>query len=133
MKVAIVVDNIPARIERLTKITTSLSSMGSEVIVLCPSSAEVLPQYRVLRVPCLSGNPVTHYVTFALGIFLILLTLPGRIVHYVNHQDFAIPAVCAASKLARHKLVYDRRVDFGGIAGRRHPRVAILARTLEEI
>jgi glycosyltransferase involved in cell wall biosynthesis len=132
MKVAIVVDNVPARIERLTKIATSLSSTGNDVLVLCPSSVQVLPQYRVLRVPCVSGNPFTHYVTFALGIFLILLALPRRIVHYVNHPDFAIPAVCAASKLAGHKLVYDRRVDFGGVVARRHPRVAKLARMLEE-
>jgi glycosyltransferase involved in cell wall biosynthesis len=133
MKVAIIVDNIPARIERLTKIATSLNSSGNDVIVFCPSSVQVLPQYRVVRVPCLGNNPLAHYLTFALGIFLILLALPKRIVHYVNHPDFAVPAVCAASKLAGHKLVYDRRVDFGGVVARRHPRAARLARVLEEI
>ena len=132
MRVAIVVDNVPARIERLTKIATSLMSAGNEVIVVCPSSVQVLPEYRILRVPCLNGNPFTHYVTFALSVFLILLTLPRRIVHYINHPDFAIPAICAASKLARHKLVYDRRVDFGGVVARRHPRAAKLARIFEE-
>jgi glycosyltransferase involved in cell wall biosynthesis len=133
MKVIIVVDNVPARIERLTKIAISLIAAGNEVIIVCPSSVQVLPEYRVLRVPCVNGNPFAHYVTFALGVFFVLFRLPRRIVHYVNHPDFALPAVCAASKLAGHKLVYDRRVDFGAIVASRHSRLASFVRLFEEV
>ncbi|MGA8903759.1 MAG: glycosyltransferase family 4 protein [Candidatus Bathyarchaeia archaeon] len=133
MRVTIVVDNAPARIERLTKIAQSLQSAGNEVTVVCPGSVPVLPLYSVRRIASLMTNSFTKYLSFMIGIFFALLAERRKIVHYVNHPDYAVPAVCAACLLGRHKLVYDRRVDFGGVVASRHPKLAFFARVIEEV
>lgn len=133
MKVTIVVDNVPARIERLTKIARSLESVGHEMLVVCPASVPVIPAYPVRRISTLNASSFTKYLSFMIRVFFALLAQPRRIVHYVNHPDYALPAVCAASLIVGHRLVYDRRVDFGGVVARRYPRLAFVARVIEEI
>jgi glycosyltransferase involved in cell wall biosynthesis len=131
--VVIVVDNDPSRIERITKIASSMQSMGDEVLLISPRYGESVP-YHAIAIPCFRRPAPLHYFTFGVGILIALLFIRRKIVHFVNHPDFVLPAVCLGCKLTGTRMVYDRRVNFAAvIAMRSHPFIASVARTVEEI
>jgi glycosyltransferase involved in cell wall biosynthesis len=131
--IAILVDNAPARIERVTKIADSLGKEGNDVIVIYPRPLDALDRYRRLGIPCIRRPAILQYVTFGMGVFIALLLLRRRIIHFVNHPDYLIPLLCIACKIGGHKLVYDRRVDFSEVVARSHPGSARIARLFEHL
>ena len=130
--VFIVIDGGPARVERITKIATSLKQCGVDVRVVYPKGTEALTDYETI---CLSSLhlPYVSRLSFYLHLLLFLVWSKPTLVHFVNYPDYAMVAICLAKYLGRFKLVYDRRSHWSGILTHTHPRSKWLASIIERI
>lgn len=130
--VFIVIDGGSARVERITKIATSLKQCGVDVRVVYPKGAEALSDYETI---CLSSLrfPYLSKLTFYLHLFLFLVWSKPTLVHFVNYPDYAMVAICLAKYLGRFKVVYDRRSHWSGILTHTSPRSKWLASIIERI
>jgi glycosyltransferase involved in cell wall biosynthesis len=130
--VFIVIDGGPARVERITKIATSLRRCGVDVRVVCPSSTETLAEYDTVYLSRLRF-PYVRSLTFNLHLFLFLLCSRPSLVHFVNYPDYAMVPICFAKYLGRFKVVYDRRSHWSEILSYTSPRLKPLALIVERL
>jgi glycosyltransferase involved in cell wall biosynthesis len=112
--VLMVIDGHPARVERITKIVTSLALVGIEVRVVCPQGSETLPDYQTTYLSSIN-LPHLRRLGFYLQLLLFLIRTKPSLVHFVNYPDYAILPICLAKYLVRFKVVYDRRSSWSQI------------------
>jgi glycosyltransferase involved in cell wall biosynthesis len=119
--VFIAIQGPPARVERITKIVTSLRQLGARVYVVCPSGSEVLREYDTIFLPYLDF-PFSRSWSFSLQLFLLLIRRKPNLVHFVNYPDFAIVSVCLAKYQGSFKVVYDKRSQWSKIVSYVSPK-----------
>jgi glycosyltransferase involved in cell wall biosynthesis len=128
----IVIDGGPARVERITKMATSLKQCGVDVRVVYPEGTEALTDYETIRLSRLR-LPYLSKLSFYLHLFLFLVWSKPRLVHFVNYPDYAMVAICLAKYLGRFKVVYDRRSHWSEILTHTNPRSKWLASIIETV
>jgi glycosyltransferase involved in cell wall biosynthesis len=131
--VLVVVDNAPARIERVHKVVMTLKSRGYSVGVAYPRGLETLPEYRSIPIVSVSRPPSLHYLLFTLFLTLYLLRDPPDAVHFVNLPDMAVLGIVFAKKFRHFRFVYDRQAAFSVIVEHHHKRLGFLARIVESL
>ena len=132
-KVLVVVDNAPARIERIHKVVNTLKNRGYVVNVAYPRGLESLPEYGNVPIISVSRPPFLHYLVFTLFLFLNLVSNPPDAAHFVSLPDVAVLAIVFARKLRGFRFIYDRRAAFSTIVEHRHKRLGFIARALENL
>ncbi|MGD0177129.1 MAG: glycosyltransferase family 4 protein [Candidatus Bathyarchaeia archaeon] len=132
-KVLLVVDNAPARIERIHKVVKTLETQGYVVNVAYPRGLETLSEYGTVPIVSVGRPPLLHYLVFTLFLFLNLVSNPPDIVHFVSLPDVAVLGIVLARKLRHFRFVYDRRAAFSVIVEHYHKRLGFLARAVENL
>jgi len=129
--VFIVIDGGPARVERITKIATSLRDLGICVRVVCPQGSQALSDYETIYLPFLRFPHLRW--SFYLQLFLFLVRTKSSLVHFVNYPDYALVAICLARYLGGFKVVYDRRSDWSGSLTYTNPKWSSIASFVENL
>lgn len=132
-RVLVVLDNAPARIERVHKVVVTLKSRGYLVSVAYPRGLETLPEYESVPIVSVSRPPFLHYPVFSLFLFFHLMIDPPDVVHFVNFPDMAVLGVVLAKRFRHFRFVYDRRAAFSVIVEHHHKRWGFLARVVENL
>jgi glycosyltransferase involved in cell wall biosynthesis len=130
--VFITIDGGPARVERITKIATSLKGCGVDVRVVYPKGTEALKDYEPVYLSRLRLPHVSR-ISFYLHLFLFLLCSRPSLVHFVNYPDYAMVPICFAKYLGRFKVVYDRRSHWSEILSYTNPRLKPFASIIERV